>query len=90
MDELKIWIATAPILLVGTLASLAASLGTSVGALPVFAVRRVSSLAQDILMSVAAGIMLAATAFSLVAPGLVEGARQTGSVLEAPPSSGRA
>src|SRR5690606_31309329 len=60
---------------------LAASLGTSVGALPVFAIRRVSALAQDILMSVAAGIMLAATAFSLVEPGQVEATRQTGSAL---------
>lgn len=81
MDELKTWIAVAPILLVGTLASLAASVGTGVGALPVFAVRRVSALAQDILMSVAAGIMLAATAFSLVEPGLAEATRQTGSPL---------
>jgi ZIP family zinc transporter len=81
MEELKSWIAEAPLLLVGVLASLAASLGTSLGALPVYGIRRVSPLAQDLLMSIAAGIMLAASAFSLVEPGLAEAAHQTGSPL---------
>lgn len=81
MDALKNWIAEAPLLLVGILASLAASLGTSVGALPVFAIRRVSALAQDLLMSIAAGVMLAASAYSLVEPGLADATHQTGSPL---------
>jgi ZIP family zinc transporter len=81
MDDLKTWIVTAPLFLVGAVASFAASLGTSVGALPVFAITRVSALAQDVLMSVAAGIMLAATAFSLVEPGLAVATQQAGSPL---------
>lgn len=81
MDELQNWIVEAPLLLVGILASLAASLGTSVGALPVFGIRRVSALAQDLLMSIAAGVMLAASAYSLVEPGLAEATRQTGGPL---------
>lgn len=79
MEALRSWIETAPILLVGVLASLAASFGTGLGALPVVAIQRVSVRAQDLLMSVAAGVMLAATAYSLVEPGLEEAARQTGS-----------
>lgn len=47
-----------------------ASLGTSLGALPVLAVPRISRKLEDILQSLAAGIMLAATALSLVVPGL--------------------
>lgn len=66
------WVETAPLLLVGVVASLAASLGTGLGALPVFAIRQVSTRSQDVLMSVAAGIMLAATAYSLVQPALHE------------------
>lgn len=81
MDELKNWIAGAPLVVVGILASLVASLGTGVGALPVYVIRGVSALAKDLLMSVAAGIMLAASAFSLVEPGLAEAARRTGSPL---------
>ncbi len=55
---------------VALLGSILASLGTSLGALPVLCVRSVSQRAQDIMMSASAGIMLAATAFSLVLPGL--------------------
>lgn len=72
MESLTQWVDSAPLLLVGVLASLAASLGTGLGALPVFAIRRVSARSQDVLMSVAAGIMLAATAYSLVQPALHE------------------
>ncbi len=67
----------------GALASLGASLGTALGALPVLAFRRVSVRAQDVLQSVAAGIMLAATAFSLVMPGMVAARAQTGAQLAA-------
>lgn len=81
MDALRTWIAEAPLLLVGIVASLAASLGTSVGALPVFGIRRVSALAEDLLMSIAAGLMLAASAYSLVEPGVSEATHQTGSPL---------
>lgn len=55
------------------LGSTIASLGTTVGALPVLAIRSVSRRLEDVLLSAAAGIMLAATAFSLVQPGLEVG-----------------
>lgn len=76
---LQDYLSTVPVFALGLGASIAASLGTGVGALPVFAVSRVSQRAQDVLQSVAAGIMLAATVMSLVIPGVEAGARQHGS-----------
>lgn len=76
MDALRQWIDSSSPLVVGALASLAASLGTSVGALPVFFIPRASARAQDVLMSVSAGIMLAATVYSLVEPALAESQAQ--------------
>jgi zinc transporter, ZIP family len=54
----------------GTLGSLLAGLGTGVGALGIFLLRRPSDRAQDAMLSAAAGVMLAATFFSLLAPAL--------------------
>lgn len=54
----------------GFLASLLAGLGTGLGALGVFFVRRLSDRTEDLLLSVAAGIMLAASFFSLILPGI--------------------
>jgi zinc transporter, ZIP family len=58
----------------GTSLALAASavtlLSTSVGALPALFTRRISERAQDVLMGFSAGIMLAATCFSLLTPAL--------------------
>jgi zinc transporter, ZIP family len=56
----------------GTLASLIAGLGTGVGALGILLLRRPSDRAQDAMLSGAAGIMLAATFFSLLAPALAQ------------------
>jgi ZIP family zinc transporter len=58
-----------PILL-GFLASLAAGLLTAVGALPVLMERQVSRRMSDIMLGFAAGVMLAASFFSLILPGL--------------------
>jgi zinc transporter, ZIP family len=55
---------------VGLLVSLLAGLSTAVGALPVFFTRRIAPWLQDGLLGFAAGVMLAATAFSLVVPAL--------------------
>jgi len=55
---------------VGFSASLAAGLGTGVGALAVFAIRDLSDRLEDGLLSFAAGIMLAASFFSLLLPAL--------------------
>jgi ZIP family zinc transporter len=59
-----------PLILTGFGASIAAGLATGVGALPVLAVRRVSGAVQDAFLGFAAGIMLAASFFSLIVPGL--------------------
>ncbi len=67
-----------PVLL-GTLASGLATLGTALGASVVFFFRRIETLLEDILLSGAAGIMLAATFFSLLQPGLDIGQAQFGS-----------
>ncbi|MEW9797460.1 ZIP family metal transporter [Alteromonas sp. CYL-A6] len=58
------------IVIMGVMASLCASLGTAVGSLGVLAVRSLSRRAEDALLSLAAGIMLAATFFSLLLPAL--------------------
>lgn len=75
---LQSYLSTLPVFVLGLGASVAASLGTGAGALPVFAFRRVSQRSQDVLQSVAAGIMLAATVMSLVIPGVEAGTRQYG------------
>jgi zinc transporter, ZIP family len=54
----------------GLLASLLAGLATVVGALPVLARVRISPRRQDVMLGFAAGVMLAASAFSLIVPGL--------------------
>lgn len=66
---------------VGAAASLAASLGTGVGALPALAFSRVSQRAQDVMQGIGAGLMLAATVMSLVLPGVAAGTRQYGSAV---------
>ena len=58
------------IIWLGFFASLAAGLGTSVGALGVFLIRTLSGRIENVLLSAAAGIMLAASFFSLLLPGI--------------------
>lgn len=58
-----------PILL-GTLGSLIAGLASGLGALPIYAMRRISDEAQDVMLGFAAGVMLGASFFSLIIPGL--------------------
>jgi ZIP family zinc transporter len=60
---------------IGFLASLAAGLATGVGALPALVLRRVTDRTMDILLGGAAGVMLAATSFSLIVPGIEAGDR---------------
>lgn len=62
----------------GTVASLLAGMGTGVGALGVFLVRRLSDRLEDALLSAAAGVMLAASFFSLLLPGIRYGEDLTG------------
>jgi len=66
-----------PVLL-GSLASLVAGLGTALGALPLLLVRGIPQRAQDVMLGFAAGVMLAASFVSLIMPAL-EGADATAS-----------
>jgi len=63
------------IIALGALASLLAGLGTGLGSLGVFFLRRLSPRLEDGLLSAAAGIMLAASFFSLLLPGIEYGER---------------
>jgi ZIP family zinc transporter len=59
-----------PVIVYGTLASLAAGLATGVGALPCALFRKISERALDGMLGFAAGVMLAATSFSLIVPAI--------------------
>lgn len=56
--------------LAGSLGSLAAGLLTAVGAVPLFFVRRITERTESVLLGFAAGVMLAASFFSLILPGI--------------------
>ena len=74
MDHALIW--------TGFLASLAAGAMTGVGALPaLLPAIRVSPRLQDVMLGFAAGVMLAASAFSLIVPGLEAAAETYGGEL---------
>lgn len=65
------WPATADVRVAyATAAGLVAGLATAVGAAPVFAARKISLRVQDIMLGFGAGVMLAASAFSLIVPGI--------------------
>lgn len=57
-------------LVLGLVGSTLAGLMTGVGALPVLFARTVSKRTQNLFLGFGAGVMLAATAFSLIVPGL--------------------
>ena len=67
----------------GSIASLLAGLGTGVGALGVFLVRKLTPQLQDGMLSAAAGVMLAASFFSLLLPGIEYGEELTGATWSA-------
>ena len=54
----------------GFLASLAAGLATGLGAIPVLFIKRAPERLLDAMLGFAAGVMLAATAFSLLIPAI--------------------
>jgi len=58
------------VIALGLLGSLAAGLMTAVGALPILVGRAVSRRTNDVLLGFAAGVMLSASYFSLIIPGL--------------------
>src|SRR5690606_3562349 len=55
-------------------ATLVTALATGAGALPVLVVRQISDATRDTLLGFGAGVMLAASFFSLLAPALETGA----------------
>ncbi len=61
------------IVLLGFVASLCAGLATGLGSLPAVFVRRVSDRMMDMMLGFAAGVMLGATAFSLIIPAIESG-----------------
>lgn len=69
---------TTHIVVLGSFASLLAGLGTGAGALFIFLVRQLSDRVEDALLSAAAGVMLAASFFSLLLPGIEYGVALTG------------
>ena len=66
------------IILIGATGALLAGLATVVGALPILVIGRPSEQRQNILLGFAAGVMLAASFFSLIIPG-IEQAQEQGS-----------
>ncbi len=67
------------ILLMGAIASLLAGLATAVGAIPALFIKKMSPRVEDTLLGFAAGVMLSASFFSLILPGLDVAETQTGS-----------
>lgn len=63
----------------GIMASLVAGVATGIGAIPVLFTQNVSVRAQDTMLGFGAGVMLAATSFSLIVPGIEAATRSTGS-----------
>ena len=61
------------IIAIGMLSSTLAGLATGVGALPVLFYRHITHRTLDTMLGGAAGVMLAATAFSLIVPGIQYG-----------------
>ena len=57
----------------GFLASLGAGLMTGVGALPVLFGREITRRTNDMMLGFAAGVMISASFFSLILPGIEEG-----------------
>lgn len=65
-----------PAIVSGMMASLGTGLATAVGALPVLGMRRLSDRGQLALLAFAGGIMLAASVFSLILPGIAAAQEQ--------------
>lgn len=64
------------VILTGFLASLAAGLATLVGALPILSIGRPTEAQQNLMLGFAAGVMLAASFFSLIIPGIEQAEAQ--------------
>ncbi len=68
---------------IAVLASLAAGAATGLGALPVLFFRTLSARMRDGFLGFSAGVMLAASAFSLIIPGIEAASERTGTTIAA-------
>ncbi|MCI0509519.1 ZIP family zinc transporter [Chromohalobacter marismortui] len=78
--QMRDWLGTLSTLQAGMLASLVAGLFTPVGALPIMVLRHISQRLEDALMGFGAGVMLAATAYSLAMPAYEDSLALTGTI----------
>lgn len=78
-----VWLQAIPVSVLGVLASLIAGLATGVGALPILFTAKISDRIQSSLLGFAAGVMLAATSFSLLIPSIEQVMATGGSQLSA-------
>ena len=76
-------LASIPVFYAGFLGSLVAGLATGIGAIPIFFKRTWSEQSTVFMLSIAGGIMLAATVFSLIIPGLEVVLERSGSEVQA-------
>ncbi len=83
LDSLIAALNTLPLITLGLIASLVAGSAAGIGALPVLVLRRISVRQQDIMLGFSAGVMLAATAFSLLLPGVEAGIDLYGGAMSA-------
>ena len=67
------WLAEQNLTTIGIIASLIAGLSTGLGAIPVFFTKNISDKVLTTMLGFAAGVMLAATSFSLVIPAIEKG-----------------
>ncbi|MDH5534258.1 MAG: ZIP family metal transporter [Betaproteobacteria bacterium] len=74
-------VASSPAVAAALVATLGTALATGAGALPVLFVRRISASVQDTMLGFAAGVMLAASVFSLILPAIDAGTTLTGAKL---------
>jgi ZIP family zinc transporter len=78
-EVLLVSLASSAAFRMGAVGSLAAGLVTAVGALPVLFLRAIKTRTEDMLLGFGAGVMLAASCFSLILPGMDAAMAQAGS-----------
>ncbi len=86
MDELIKLLELYPLVYVGMVASLVAGLATGVGGLPILFLKNPSNVSegrQGIMLGFGAGVMLAATSFSLIIPGIDAASENSSQVIAA-------
>ena len=69
---------TIPVIYLGLIGSLIAGSATGIGAIPILFVKNISDRIQGMMLGFSAGVMLAATSFSLIIPGIEAAVSETG------------